>query len=192
MKVLIKNKKIAAGIVNALTLSRFPLSLCFIAGLVKERPFWESGILFLLIAATDFFDGILARACNAGSRAGAILDVAADFFFMITASYALCLQKALPFWIVLIIGAKMLEFILTSWIMRAGEKGGVFVFDAIGRFAALGFYLLPITVLALRIFLSGGALRQISLGLSFTLSIQALLSSAQRIGRSLKAASRRF
>ena len=71
--------------INTLTLLRIPLSIMFnVMLLYEERRLFLYGILFLVIALTDFFDGKLARYYNVQSRLGAVLDVTTDFFFIFT------------------------------------------------------------------------------------------------------------
>jgi cardiolipin synthase len=65
---------------NLLTLSRIvlilPFALAFLHGSVQSR--WTALILFAVAAATDWFDGYLARRLNQGSPFGRMLDPIAD------------------------------------------------------------------------------------------------------------------
>jgi cardiolipin synthase len=65
---------------NLLTLSRIvlilPFALVFLHGSVESR--WMALILFAAAAATDWFDGYLARRLNQGSPFGRMLDPIAD------------------------------------------------------------------------------------------------------------------
>lgn len=70
--------------VNLLTIFRIVASpLIFIALLYLDLKFFAL-ILFLLAAATDYFDGVLARLFNAESRFGAILDPIADKILLVS------------------------------------------------------------------------------------------------------------
>ena len=70
--------------VNLLTIFRIVASpLIFISLLYLDLKFFAL-ILFLLAAATDYFDGVLARLFNAESRFGAILDPIADKILLVS------------------------------------------------------------------------------------------------------------
>ena len=75
--------------VNALTLSRGPLLLLFMAGMVVGiyHPYpwlkWLNLALLVLSSVTDLFDGLLARKWNVTSRLGAVFDPMMDKVFFI-------------------------------------------------------------------------------------------------------------
>ncbi len=75
--------------VNALTLSRGPLLLLFMAGVLvgiyHPYPWLKSLNLALLVVSsvTDLFDGLLARKWNVTSRLGAVFDPMMDKVFFI-------------------------------------------------------------------------------------------------------------
>ncbi|MDF0752517.1 CDP-alcohol phosphatidyltransferase family protein [Marinobacter sp. 71-i] len=88
---------------NALTFVRILLIAPFAAALMaKEYRF--ALIIFFVAAATDAFDGFLARHFNWRTRLGAIADPLADKALLITAYLMLVLTGVLPpwlFWLVL-------------------------------------------------------------------------------------------
>jgi len=144
-------KKYAAFVlINCLTLSRIPLSIFaymeITAGTIRGIYYL---CLFLAIALSDFLDGKCARAFHVQSSFGAIADVICDFFYIMTSSYALYRLGCLPIWVLVLITVKLFEFILTSCLVgRIQYRSHVFMFDRIGRYTAIGFYILP-TVLVL-------------------------------------------
>ena len=75
--------------VNALTLSRGPLLLLFMAGMVVGiyHPYpwlkWLNLALLVVSSVTDLFDGLLARKWNVTSRLGAVFDPMMDKVFFI-------------------------------------------------------------------------------------------------------------
>ena len=75
--------------VNALTLSRGPLLLLFMAGMVVGiyHPYpwlkWLNLTLLVVSSVTDLFDGLLARKWNVTSRLGAVFDPMMDKVFFI-------------------------------------------------------------------------------------------------------------
>ncbi len=65
---------------NLLSLLRFPLALLFIKENLVVRA-----LTIALAAATDFFDGYMARKYKSTSRFGTVLDPVADKFFVVIA-----------------------------------------------------------------------------------------------------------
>lgn len=65
---------------DLLTSLRVPLAALF---LFVDRPGWQLAIV-AVAAASDFFDGLIARRFG-GSRVGAVLDPVADKLFMVAA-----------------------------------------------------------------------------------------------------------
>lgn len=102
-------------------------------------------IVFLLILLTDFLDGKVARFYGTSSLFGAVFDILADLFFIVTSYLVLCSFKILPFWFFLLILFKFLEFALTSFFLKnQSKRKSIFVFDVLGRLAAALFYVLPL------------------------------------------------
>ena len=75
--------------VNALTLSRGPLLLLFMAGVLVDiyHPHvwlkWLNLAFLVVSSVTDLFDGLLARKWNVTSRLGAVFDPMMDKVFFI-------------------------------------------------------------------------------------------------------------
>ncbi len=147
-----KNKTVAFAVVNGLTTLRFVFSVLFLNQLYKNHTaFLDYLILFALIAATDFLDGRWARKWQVQSKFGSVMDVAADFFFILSSCFVLFLHGYLSLWVVLLIPVKLSEFIVTSRILKREQpEDSAFVFDFPGRVAAFLLYILPITVIGLR------------------------------------------
>ena len=149
-------KKYAAFVlINCLTLSRIPLSVFAYMEITAETI---RGIyylcLFLGIAVSDFLDGKCARAFHVQSSFGAIADVICDFFYIVTSSYALYRLGCLPIWVLILITVKLFEFILTSLLIkRVQYRSHIFMFDRVGRYTAIGFYILPTVIVLCSIYL---------------------------------------
>ena len=149
-------KKYAAFVlINCLTLSRIPLSIFaymeITAGTIRGIYYL---CLFLGIAVSDFLDGKCARAFQVQSSFGAIADVICDFFYIMTSSYALYRLGCLPIWVLVLITVKLFEFILTSRLVRRMQiRSHVFMFDRVGRYTAIGFYILPTVIVLCSIYL---------------------------------------
>lgn len=135
---------------NMLTLLRVPLTIIFcIVLLYSPYPFIPCVILFLLVIATDVLDGKLTRKYRMQSQIGAILDVSCDFFFVALTFSTLVFLRLLPWWILIIITIKFLEFVISSqWLRKKTNSKSVLIFDSMGRMAAILFYILPIFILA--------------------------------------------
>jgi hypothetical protein len=142
-------------LINCLTLSRIPLSIFaymeITAGTIRGIYYL---CLFLGIAVSDFLDGKCARAFQVQSSFGAIEDVICDFFYIVTSSYALYRLGCLPAWFLILVTVKLFEFILTSRLVRRMQnRSHVFMFDRIGRYTAIGFYILPTVIVLCSIYL---------------------------------------
>ena len=149
-------KKYAAFVlINCLTLSRIPLSVFaymeITTGTIRVIYYL---CLFLGIAVSDFLDGKCARAFHVQSGIGAIADVICDFFYIMTSTYALYRLGCLPIWVLILITVKLFEFILTSLLIkRVQYRSHIFMFDRIGRYTAIGFYILPTVLILCNIYL---------------------------------------
>ena len=149
-------KKYAAFVlINCLTLSRIPLSVFaymeITTGTIRGIYYL---CLFLGIAVSDFLDGKCARAFHVQSGIGAIADVICDFFYIMTSTYALYRLGCLPIWVLILITVKLFEFILTSLLIkRVQYRSHIFMFDRIGRYTAIGFYILPTVIVLCSIYL---------------------------------------
>ena len=149
-------KKYAAFVfISCLTLFRIPLSVFaymeITTGTIRGIYYL---CLFLGIAVSDFLDGKCARAFHVQSSFGAIADVICDFFYVMTSSYALYRLGCLPAWFLVLITVKLFEFILTSRLVRRMQiRSHVFMFDRVGRYTAIGFYILPTVIVLCSIYL---------------------------------------
>ena len=149
-------KKYAAFVlINCLTLSRIPLSIFaymeITTGTIRGIYYL---CLFLGIAVSDFLDGKCARAFHVQSGIGAIADVICDFFYIMTSTYALYRLGCLPIWVLILITVKLFEFILTSLLIkRVQYRSHIFMFDRIGRYTAIGFYILPTVIVLCSMYL---------------------------------------
>ena len=175
-------KKYAAFVlINCLTLFRIPLSVFaymeITAGTIRGIYYL---CLFLGIAVSDFLDGKCARAFQVQSSFGAIADVICDFFYIMTSSYALYRLGCLPIWVLVLITVKLFEFILTSRLVRRMQiRSHVFMFDRVGRYTAIGFYILPTVIVLCSIYLPS-LVFIIRYGFCIGLLFFSLVSSYQR------------
>ncbi len=93
---------------NALTFLRILLIAPFASGLLTEN-YRLALLIFVVAAATDAFDGFLARHFNWRSRFGAVADPLADKALLLTAYLMLTLTEVLPVWLfILVLGRDLL------------------------------------------------------------------------------------
>lgn len=154
---------------NVLSALRFPLGGAF-AYLLAIRsagdtiPVWSLLICFMAIALSDLMDGWISRKFDCQSDIGATLDVSADSSFILLALIVSNYYGFVPIWFTVIVILKLVDFILSSMIFSTGVKRH-FIFDFLGRFTAVGFYLLPILV---GIFPQTGIIKAAALFLAIT------------------------
>lgn len=122
---------------NIVTICRICLIPLFVVALLSPWPSWfgleefvgnhekaiVATVLFVIISATDFIDGYLARSRNEITTFGKFMDPLADKMLVIAALLALIELKILPSWPVIIIIAR--EFIVSGIRMLAAQKGVV-------------------------------------------------------------------
>ncbi|MBZ2169897.1 MULTISPECIES: CDP-alcohol phosphatidyltransferase family protein [Marinobacter] len=93
---------------NALTFLRMLLIVPF-AGALLSQDYRYALVIFMVAAATDGFDGFLARHFNWRSRFGAIADPLADKALLLTAYLVLTLTGVFPVWLFgLVLGRDLL------------------------------------------------------------------------------------
>jgi cardiolipin synthase (CMP-forming) len=133
---------------NILTLLRVLLACLLNFFIIYHFRSWAIiVIIFLVIFLTDFLDGKIARFCGNTSHFGAVFDILADLFCIIASYIVLCSFHVLPLWFLFIMLFKFIEFIATSIFLKILHGGkSIFVFDFIGRFAAVLFYIIPALV----------------------------------------------
>lgn len=107
---------------NSLTVARIFMVPVLVAVLLTEFPdreFWGLGI-FLLAAATDLMDGIIARRTKRLTVTGALLDPVADKLLISAAFISLVELGLAPSWMVTCIVGR--EFAVTALRMVAIER----------------------------------------------------------------------
>lgn len=149
----IDSKKMKKYLPNAITVLRFILTALLIVMLSprigRENPGLPSGIyvVFFLICLSDFLDGRAARRFKAVSALGAALDIAADCFYIFSTLFVFAFFQILPVWYAVLVLADFSMFVATShFLLQNNYKTGTasFVFDTIGRIAAVLFYIIPV------------------------------------------------
>jgi phosphatidylglycerophosphate synthase len=91
-------------------------------------------ILLAFCAATDFFDGYLARKLKATSRFGAYYDATTDFILMIGIFAIFYAIGDYPIWLLLLIAASFIQFLATSQYTKK-------LYDPVGRYLGSALYI---------------------------------------------------
>lgn len=137
---------------NAITVLRMLLTGVFALLLVdwlskggNEVPY-VMYLFYGFICLSDLIDGAAARRLKAQTGLGSILDILADSLFIFTSLIILNYYQLMPVWFTLVVFVNFLAFAVTSWFLW--YKGNTrdrrfFIFDKLGRYAAVIFYLAP-------------------------------------------------
>jgi phosphatidylglycerophosphate synthase len=90
-------------------------------------------VLLAFCAATDYFDGYLARKLNATSRFGAYYDATTDFILMIGIFTIFYFIGYYPVWLLLLISVSFVQFLATSFFAKK-------LYDPVGRYLGSALY----------------------------------------------------
>ena len=95
---------------NKLTISRFVLTVAFLAAMFSEIPYHETLALLLFSAAslTDYFDGMIARRDKLITNFGILMDPLADKILVCSAFIAFVGRGWMPAWMLGVCGATTL------------------------------------------------------------------------------------
>jgi phosphatidylglycerophosphate synthase len=112
--------------------------------LISSNSHFLGAGLFLFLIFTDFFDGFLARKYGLSSKFGMYFDVTTDFVFVFSMFAVLIPKGFCANWILAVIAAVFVEFLLTSLFLTklydpVGKYFGSFLYGMIGlRFVLSG------------------------------------------------------
>lgn len=93
--------------------------------------------LFLLICASDYYDGPLARAQGLDSDLGKVLDNLADITFLLVTLTYLVRCDVVPWWIPTAIGFAFSQYSIDSWLLSKKSANIVLVSNPIGHWAGV-------------------------------------------------------
>lgn len=131
---------------NLLTGLRLALTPAFITlAWPAERAAWDAALLFVVIAATDVWDGRLARRYGTVSRIGRTCDNVADISFILGALSMYALQSLVPWWVPAAVGGSFAFYVVDSWSLsasaptligsRVGHLAGICNYALVGTLA---------------------------------------------------------
>jgi phosphatidylglycerophosphate synthase len=91
-------------------------------------------LLLAFCAASDYFDGYIAKKLFATTRFGAYYDATTDFILMI-GLFTLFFEKGdYPIWLLLLIAVSFIQFIVTSFLSKK-------LYDPVGRYLGSALYI---------------------------------------------------
>ena len=90
--------------------------------------------LLAFCAATDFFDGYLARKLGATSKFGGYYDATTDFILIMGIYAIFHIVGFYPIWLLLLIVAAFIQFLTTSYISKK-------MYDPVGRYLGSALYI---------------------------------------------------
>lgn len=141
--------KLTSNIPNILSILRALLVLPFIA-IIHDIFIYECTnnifllILFITIILSDVADGYLARKLRCVSNIGAKLDIISDTLYVILSLTIFAYFHITPIWFIFVMLLKLMEFIITSKIMKKKQNNEKDIFfDKIGKMSISIVMLLP-------------------------------------------------
>lgn len=169
--------------INFLSLSRIPLSILFAFSIIfLEKPLFICILISLIVYTTDYYDGRLARSYNIASNRGAIIDIFADLFFITTAFCSMYVKKYIPFFIIVVMIIKFVEFCLTSYNFGKDNIDEIVPkYDNFGRFVAVLFYILPLFTLLMFLLFGENIGYKIVSAVCVFITLSSIVSSVLRI-----------
>ena len=118
---------------NKLTLSRFALTVGFLAVMFSGMPYHETIALTLFVAAgiSDFLDGLIARRRNLITNFGILMDPLADKIMVCSAFIAFVELGWFAAWMAVIVVAR--ELAITGLRLLAASKNVVLAAERYGK-----------------------------------------------------------
>jgi CDP-diacylglycerol--glycerol-3-phosphate 3-phosphatidyltransferase len=118
---------------NKLTVSRFLLTVAFLAVMFSQVRFHETIALVLFCAAgvSDFLDGLIARRQNLITNFGILMDPLADKIMVCSAFIAFVGLNWLPAWMAVLVVAR--ELAITGLRLLAASKSVVLAAEGFGK-----------------------------------------------------------
>src|SRR6516162_8561510 len=150
---------------NKLTLSRFGLTVGFLAAIFSKVPGRETIALALFVAAgiSDFLDGQIARRRNLITNFGILMDPLADKIMVCSAFIAFVELGWFPAWMTVIIVAR--ELSITGLRLLAASKNVVLAAEGYGKHKTISQIVALIAILVLASYQEWGALGEYTFGL---------------------------
>src|SRR5438445_3818442 len=142
---------------NKLTLSRFVLTVAFLAVMFSKMKMHETIALFLFSAAgiSDFLDGQIARRRKLITNFGILMDPLADKIMVCSAFIAFIELNWIRAWMVVIVVAR--ELAITGLRLLAASKNVVLASEGYGKHKTISQIVAIISILVLHSYQEWGA-----------------------------------
>jgi CDP-diacylglycerol--glycerol-3-phosphate 3-phosphatidyltransferase len=149
---------------NKLTISRFILTVAFLAVMFSRVRFHETIALVLFVAGgiTDFLDGQIARRNKLITNFGILMDPLADKIMVCSAFIAFVGLDWIPAWMVVIIVAR--ELAITGLRLLAASKNVVLAAENYGKHKTVSQIVAIIAILVVASYPQWGAFGQAIFG----------------------------
>ena len=151
---------------NKLTLSRFAMTVAFLAAIFSTFRFRETVALFLfsLAGLTDYFDGKIARQNKLVTNFGILMDPLADKIMVCSAFIAFVGLGWIEAWMVVLIVAR--ELAITGLRLLAASKNLVLAAEGFGKHKTISQIVAIIAILVYHSYADWGGLGRITFGLN--------------------------
>ena len=140
---------------NALSLARIAVLPLVLLDLLDDR-FGRALVLLLLIGASDWFDGYLARVLDQRTRLGAVLDPIGDRAVFVVVGVGLVLADLLPLWVLVVLLARELAVLVVGLVLLLAGRS-IPETSRLGKVATSGLMLSITGLLAAAAFGDGAA-----------------------------------
>lgn len=140
-----------ANLANLLTFSRF---FCTLLLLVVMKDLYETNYsnrkyicficLCVVIWASDYFDGKVARRLKIESEFGTYFDLVVDCIFVFSVHIELLFYGIMPVWFLFVMIEKIVNYIVTSKLIGVYSNASfAFIRDFAGRMVSASFFVTP-------------------------------------------------
>jgi phosphatidylglycerophosphate synthase len=133
-----------AHILTSVRLVLTPIFLSAINASAQQPDAWSIGgvvVLFLVICASDYYDGPVARALGLSSDAGKVFDNLADITFLLVSLSYLVHCGVVPWWIPTAIAIAFGQYTVDSWLLSGKGTAVALVSNPIGHWAGIFNYI---------------------------------------------------
>ena len=149
---------------NKLTVSRFLLTVAFLAAMFSRFRYHETIALALFVAGgiTDFLDGQIARRHQLITNFGILMDPLADKIMVCSAFIAFVGLGWIPAWMAVVIVAR--ELAITGLRLLAASKNVVLAAEGYGKHKTISQIIAIISILVVASYSQWGSLGQALFG----------------------------
>ena len=142
---------------NKLTLSRFALTIVFLAVMYSQAPWHETLALVVFVAGSisDFLDGYFARRYKLVTNFGILMDPLADKILVCSAFIAFVGLNWISAWMVVLVVAR--ELAITGLRLLAASKNVVLAAEGYGKHKTISQIVAIISILVLHSYLEWGS-----------------------------------